>query len=64
MEENHYISVKFIFFESDEEKYLKYFEEDIKICFIEIFKNLRQDDHLKEFNDSVKFIKLFNFFRF
>ena len=46
--------LKFIFFESDEEKYSKYFDDEIKTCFIEIFKNLRNDDHLKEFNDTVR----------
>jgi hypothetical protein len=46
--------LKFIFFESDEDKYLRYFDEEIKITFIEIFKNLKSDDHLKEFNDSVR----------
>ena len=52
--------IKFIFFENNEEKLMKYFDDKTRVTFIEIFKNLKSEDLFKELNDMVSYsIKLF-----
>jgi hypothetical protein len=45
--------LKFIFFENQEEKIMKYFDEKIRGTFVEIFKSLKSEDLFKELNDMV-----------
>jgi hypothetical protein len=57
--------IKFIFFENNEEKLMKYFDDKTRVTFIEIFKNLKSEDLFKELNDMVSYsILLFTNFYF
>lgn len=56
--------LKFIFFENQPEKIMKYFDEKIRGTFVEIFKSLKSEDLFKELNDMVRNINKMKLFIF